>query len=106
MDSLGLNLAASNVKSYLWSFPGCPVRIHISLDLMERIRREILALAPEGREVGGLLLGSTFPQTADVQVLDYFLIAPPALRDASAQTAEESQYLVCSDGLARALANC
>ena len=78
MDSPGLSLAPSNAKSYLWSFPGCPVRIHITFDLIERIRREILALAPEGREVGGLLLGGALPQIADVHVSDYFLIARPS----------------------------
>ncbi len=106
MDSPGLSLAPSNAKSYLWSFPGCPVRIHITFDLIERIRREILALAPEGREVGGLLLGGALPQIADVHVSDYFLIARPSAKDAPAETAEASQYLVCSDGLARAMASC
>src|ERR1700683_3965292 len=118
MDSLGLNHAPANVKSYLWSFPGCPVPIHINFDLIERIRKEIVALAPEGCEVGGLLTGSTSPHSADVQVSDYFLVAPrsgggPPAPAAAAPTAQPGQaaqpaptvqYVICEEGLAHALA--
>jgi hypothetical protein len=118
MDSLGLSRASTNVKSYLWSFPGCPVQIHISFELIERIRREIQALAPAGREVGGLLIGSASASATDVQVSDYFLIAPrgeAAPSALSAQTAESgvsvdtpqaAPYVICSEGLAHALASC
>jgi hypothetical protein len=118
MDSLGLSRASTNIKSYLWSFPGCPVQIHISFDLIERIRREILALTPAGREVGGLLIGSASAHATDVQVSDYFLIAPrgeaiplaPSAQTAesgvSVDTAEAVPYVICSENLAHALASC
>jgi hypothetical protein len=95
MRSLGLSLAPTNGKFYLWSFPDCPVRIHLSLDLIERIRTEILELAPADREVGGLLLGQALPDSSDVHVSDYFLV--PARAGAT-------QYLV--DSLAHALQSC
>jgi TonB family protein len=95
MRSLGLSHAPTNGKSYLWSFPGCPVNIHLGLDLIERIRTEVLELAPEDREVGGLLLGHASPESPDVHVSDYFLV--PARAGAT-------QYLV--DSLAHALQSC
>src|SRR5271163_4886900 len=90
-------IAPTNAKSYLWSFPGCPLQIHLDFDLIERIRSEVLALAPEDREVGGLLLGNASPDSADVNVTDYFIVPPGA---------EASQYVICSNGLAQAFSSC
>jgi hypothetical protein len=90
-------IAPTNVKSYLWSFPGCPLQIHLSFDLIERIRSEVLELAPADREVGGLLLGNASPDSADVHVSDYFLVPPGS---------GAGPYLICSNGLAHALSSC
>lgn len=97
METIGLSQAATKAKSFLWSFPGCPVQIHLSLDLIERLRSEVLALAPADAEVGGLLIGSASPYSADVQVSDYFLVP---------STGGAAQYLVCANGLEQALASC
>jgi hypothetical protein len=46
---------------YTWSFPGAPVRIHLYLDVVARLQKELAKAAPfpiRGRvEVAGLLLG-------------------------------------------------
>lgn len=49
------------VESYLWTFPGCPVRIALDLEVVEDLSRELGQ--PAQRETGGLLLGYADPET-------------------------------------------
>ena len=49
---LGRDLAEPRV--YIWSFPGSPIKVHIDLDVVDRIRLQISAAHPQP---GGLLLG-------------------------------------------------
>jgi hypothetical protein len=48
-----------NIESYVWSFPGSPVRIHLHLEAAERLLATIPTVGDEAplREVGGVLLG-------------------------------------------------
>ena len=46
--------------SYTWTFPGCPVRIHIELDVVERLAQQVAENSAPGRAARptrGLLLG-------------------------------------------------
>jgi len=48
---------------YVWSFPGAPVRIHLYLDVVERLAREVRraygSIPSHSVEVGGFLLGAS-----------------------------------------------
>lgn len=46
-------------KSFLWSFPGAPVRIHLDLHAADRLQTAVRAATRENShaEIGGLLLG-------------------------------------------------
>ena len=63
---------SSNSQSFLWSFPECPVSIHVNFDFIDRLENKVLALAPPDREVGGLLLGNVLSSNGDIEVSDYF----------------------------------
>src|SRR5579872_4624608 len=56
--------AASTPSAYyLWEFPQKPVSVRLSLDVVDRLERDVLesfrAITARGSEVGGLLLGRT-----------------------------------------------
>jgi hypothetical protein len=53
---------------YVWSFPGCPLRVHFSIPLIERLVAE-LNPAAEGVETGGFLIGKS--EGAITQVVDF-----------------------------------
>jgi hypothetical protein len=78
-------------KSFLWTFPECPVRIHINLQFIERLSKQILGPAPAEREVGGLLIGQELSHSGDIEVSDHFQLPP-----ASEST---RNFAVCSESL-------
>src|SRR4051812_414074 len=55
------NLPSSPSSYYLWEFPEKPVSVRVSLDVVDRLERDVLdsfrAITARGSEVGGLLLG-------------------------------------------------
>src|SRR4051794_12738904 len=57
--------------SFLWTFPECPVRIHVRFDLIERLQKEVLDATPPDREIGGMLVGNVLSSNGDIEVLDY-----------------------------------
>jgi TonB family protein len=52
-------------KSYLWYFPGCPLKVYLGLEFVENLQRHIALLPQAGRE-DGLLLGRTGAGKAEV----------------------------------------
>ena len=54
-------LHSSPSAYYLWEFPEKPVSVRLSLDVVDRLERDVLesfrAITARGSEVGGLLLG-------------------------------------------------
>src|SRR5438445_12816393 len=61
---------------YVWSFPGAPVRIHLYLNVVERLAREVRraygSIPSHSVEVGGFLLGtSDFHSSHVVEVKDF-----------------------------------
>ena len=81
-------------KSFLWTFPECPVRIHVHFQFIDRLQAEILNPAPADREVGGLLIGDESPG-GDIEVYDYYRL-PPASETVA-------NFVVCSEALTRAI---
>src|SRR5215468_88769 len=52
--------ALAHNEHYTWSFPGAPLRVRLSLDLVRRLRASLTAGAMTGdSEQGGILLGRT-----------------------------------------------
>src|SRR5205807_9387143 len=58
-DPVGVHSSPS--AYYLWEFPEKPVSVRVSLDVVDRLERDVLesfrAITARGSEVGGLLLG-------------------------------------------------
>src|SRR6516165_8362956 len=57
-----LSRARSASPSYLWEVPGMPVIVHVALEVLDRLDREVVesfrSLEAPGAEIGGLLLGA------------------------------------------------
>jgi protein TonB len=61
-------------KFYVWSFPGCPIRIRLSLALVPRLREFVnQASKLSSAEVGGLLLGSARPDRVEITGFEPFV---------------------------------
>src|SRR5687767_591720 len=69
-----------NTAEYVWKFPGSPVRIHIALDVIARMREQLnLQRAPESEgacELGGLLLGRVETSRVYVTGFEPFEVEP------------------------------
>ena len=62
-------------EGYVWTFPGCPIRVDLRLDVVERLSNEVLQ--DTGCETGGLLLGKIDPQaTGTVAIMEYEPLRP------------------------------
>lgn len=68
--------ASSWPRAFLWSFPDCPVRIHVQFEFIERLRKEVLGSPNTNSETGGLLLGNVLSSTGDIEVSDYLPLPP------------------------------
>jgi len=90
-----LSKSASASKSFLWTFPECPVRIHVNFEFIERLRREVLEVPSSDREVGGLLIGHTSSPDGDIEVYDYLRL--PAGSELI------KNFSVCSNSLTKAI---
>src|ERR1051325_1166770 len=59
------DLQQSNSPSWLWEPAGQPLSVRLSLDVVERMEREVVeafrSVTSRGAEIGGLLLGSISP---------------------------------------------
>ena len=57
-----LSRASSASPSFLWEVPGKPVIVHVALEVVDRLEREVAesfrSLEVRGSEIGGLLLGA------------------------------------------------
>jgi hypothetical protein len=85
----------SGSKSFLWTLPECPIRIHINFQFIERLRTELLEVTPADREVGGLLIGNELSPNGDIEISDYFRLPP--------SSEVTKNFVVCSDSLTRAI---
>ncbi len=85
----------SGSNSFLWTFPECPIRVHVKFQLIDRLRRDVLDVAPAAREVGGLLIGNESSLDGDVEISDYVSLSPGS--EAS------TNFVICSESLTRAI---
>ena len=90
-----LSKSALGSKSFLWTFPECPVRIHVSFQFIDRLRKEVLDVAPTDREVGGLLIGNELSPHGDIEVSDHFQLPPGS--------ESIKNFVICSDALTQAI---
>ncbi|HVX67540.1 MAG TPA: hypothetical protein VHA11_13095, partial [Bryobacteraceae bacterium] len=73
-ESLGAPLEA--VSFYRWEVPAKPIAVHLSLDLIERLERDVLesfrAITKRGSEIGGVLVGRVEPGSPATVVIEQF----------------------------------
>ncbi len=86
--------STTDSKSFLWTFPECPVRIYVNLQFIDRLRK-VLDAAPADQEIGGLLIGKELPQYGDIEVSDYLPLPPGS--------ESTRNFVVCSDALSQAI---
>ena len=88
---------ASRSKSFLWTFPECPVRIHVDFQFIDRLRAEVVDPAPRDREEGGLLLGNQLSLEGELEISGYLRL--PSVSESV------QQFVICSDALTQAIQN-
>jgi protein TonB len=86
--------SARGSKSFLWTFPECPVRIHVNLQFVESLRK-VLNSAAADHEVGGLLIGKDLSRNGDIEVSDYIQLPPGP--------ESSPNFVICSDALAQSI---
>lgn len=63
----------------MWQVPGKPVRIHLSLEVVDRLQQDVMrgfgSVPRRGAEIGGILLGAVESGSRDVRVEAYELIS-------------------------------
>jgi hypothetical protein len=69
--------------SFLWSYPGYPLQVRISLEVIERLRAEV-SRATDDREVWGVLIGTAQSEAGFTNVVD-FASAPQETSDSRFQ---------------------
>ena len=58
-------------RAYLWTYPGCPVRILSTLDVIWRLREELEKGDAKTREQGGLLVAREGPDPRTTTIVDF-----------------------------------
>jgi len=79
-------MTASATAAYLWEDPGKSIRVHVSLDVVQRLGVAVhrgLGAGGRGSEIGGVLLGRTAPDGRTVLVEDFSSVPCEHLRGAS-----------------------
>ena len=74
-----LSRASSASPSFLWEVPGKPVIVHVALEVLDRLDREVAesfrSLEVRGSEIGGLLLGAVQGSSPfEVSIQSYDLV--------------------------------
>lgn len=92
-----LDHAAS--ESYVWAYPGCPVRILLTLNVVEQLQVEVSQAAPWRGEIGGLLIRSKKSKPGTVQIVDFIPLPGES-------PAADRRFTLPSDSLAEAIARC
>ena len=90
-----LSKSASGYKSFLWTFPECPVRIQVHYHFIDRLQKEVLDTAPADREVGGVLIGSEISPGGEIEICDHLSLP--------AQPESTKNFVICSGSLTRAV---
>src|SRR5689334_9036107 len=49
--------ASTDAQHYVWWFPGAPIKVHLALDVVSRLRELVEVRSPAGSKAGPLALG-------------------------------------------------
>src|SRR5262245_31404001 len=74
------NLPASNSPYFSWEVAGKPVRVHLRMELVDRLEREAVesfrSLTSRGSEVGGVLYGKVSQGNPMLVTVEDFELVP------------------------------
>jgi PEGA domain len=93
------SLDQSTSESYVWAHPGCPVRILLSLNVIEQLQAEVSQTAAWRGEIGGLLIRSKRSKSGTIKIVDF--IPLPGERRTS-----DLHFKLPAESLAEAIARC
>ena len=93
------SLNQTSSESYVWAYPGCPVRILLSLSVIEQLQAEVSQSAPWRGEIGGLLIRSKKSKPGTIRIVDFIPLP-------GAQKAPDPRFKLPSESLAEAIARC
>jgi hypothetical protein len=86
-------------ESYVWAYPGCPVRILLDLNVIEQLQAEVLQSAPWRGEIGGLLIRSKRSRPGTIRIVDFIPLP-------GEQKSADPRFQLPSASLAEAIARC
>jgi hypothetical protein len=92
--------SSADSRWYVWSYPGCPIRVHLGFEAIDQLREDILHSAPRDRETGGLLIGKKRLKTAAPITIVDFVPLPPA------EDSSSSYFTVSPSQLAEVIERC
>ncbi len=92
------SLDQTTSESYVWAHPGCPVRILLSLGVIEQLQAEVSQTASWRGEIGGLLIRSKRSKPGTIRIVDF--IPLPGERTS------DSHFKLPPESLAEAIARC
>ena len=83
----------------MWAYPGCPVRILLSLNVIEQLQAEVSQAAPWRGEIGGLLIRSKQSKPGTIRIVDFIPLP-------GEQKSSDPHFRLPSESLAEAIARC
>lgn len=86
-------------ESYVWAYPGCPVRILLGLNVIEQLQAEVSQAAAWRGEVGGLLIRSKRSKPGTIRIVDFIPLP-------GEQKSSDPHFKLPSASLAEAIARC
>lgn len=93
------SLDQTTSESYVWAYPGCPVRILLSLNVIEQLQAEISQSAAWRGEIGGLLIRTKKSKPGIIRIVDFIPLP-------GEQKASDPHFRLSSASLAEAIARC
>jgi len=93
------SLDQTTSESYVWAYPGCPVRILLSLNVIEQLQAEVSQSSAWRGEIGGLLIRSKKSKPGSVRIVDFIPLP-------GEQKPSDPHFKLSSASLAEAIARC
>lgn len=93
------SLDQTTSESYVWAYPGCPVRILLSLNVIEQLQAEVSQSSARRGENGGLLIRSKKSKPGTIRIVDFIPLP-------GEQKASDPHFKLSSASLAEAIARC
>jgi hypothetical protein len=93
------SLDQTTSESYVWAYPGCPVRILLSLNVIEQLQAEVSQSTAWRGEIGGLLIRSKKSKPGTIRIVDFIPLP-------GEQKPSDPHFKLSSGSLAEAIARC